>query len=218
MFSLTPTDAQAGLDKQIRELAVERLRPRGLAAERERTLTPDLADELDKLGRQIHGSPEKTDPMSALMACEALAFGDPGIAYAVLPSFQVAHLLRMCGSERQRERLLPLAAEIWSTASSFMYYEGYGRGQTELETEATRSGAGWSISGRKIAVHHPGVANRRHIDRDRKAQRGGLRRGAEADRDRDAVAPGSRIRAAHARRRADRRGRGSGRLRRPVRK
>lgn len=159
MFSLTPTDAQAGLDEQIRALAVERLRPQGLAAERERTVTPDLADELDKLGRQIHGAPELTDPMSALIACEALAFGDPGIAYAVLPSFQIAHLIRTCGSQRQRERLLPRTAEIWSTASSLMLYEGYGRGQTELETRALRSGDGWTVSGRKIAVHHPGVAD-----------------------------------------------------------
>jgi acyl-CoA dehydrogenase len=159
MFSLKPTEAQAGLDKQIRAVAVERLRPRGLAAERERTVTPDLADELDKLGRQIHGTPELCDPLSALIALEALAFGDPGIAYAVLPSFQVAHLVRSCGSERQRERLLPRTGEIWSTASSLMFYEGYGRGQTELETEATQAGEGWTISGRKIAVHHPGVAD-----------------------------------------------------------
>lgn len=135
------------------------LRPRGLAAERERNVTPDLVDELNKLGRQIHGASELRDPMSALIALEALAFGDPGIAYAVLPSFQVAHLVRACGSQRQRERLLPRIAEIWSTAASLMYYEGYGRGPTELETVATRAGDGWSISGRKIAVHHPGVAD-----------------------------------------------------------
>lgn len=159
MFSLTPTDAQTGLDRQIRALAVERLRPQGLAAERERTVTPDLGDELDKLGRQIHGTPELCDPMSAIIACEALAFGDPGIAYAVLPAFQVAHLVRTCGSRRQRERLLPRTAGIWSTATSFMYYEGFGRGQTELETEAAPTEDGWTISGRKIAVHHPGVAD-----------------------------------------------------------
>jgi hypothetical protein len=159
MFSLTPTESQAGLDEQIRALAVERLRPEGLAAERERTVSPDLADELDKLGRQIHGAPELCDPLSALIALEALAFGDPGIAYAVLPSFQVAHLVRACGSQRHRERLLPRTAEIWSTATSLMFYEGYGRGQTELETEATRAADGWTISGRKIAVHHPGVAD-----------------------------------------------------------
>lgn len=159
MFSLNPTEAQVLLDEQVRGLAVERLRPQGLAAERERSVAPDLGDELDKLGRQIHGARELSDPLSALIACEALAFGDPGIAYAVLPSFQVAHLIRTCGSERQRERLLPRVAEMWSTATSLMYYEGYGRGQTELETEATRDGDAWTISGRKIAVHHPCVAD-----------------------------------------------------------
>jgi alkylation response protein AidB-like acyl-CoA dehydrogenase len=77
----------------------------------------------------------------------------------VLPAFQVAHLVRACGSQRQRERLLPRTAEIWSTATNLMFYEGFGRGQTELETEAIAADGGWTISGRKIAVHHPGVAD-----------------------------------------------------------
>jgi hypothetical protein len=48
---------------------------------------------------------------------------------------------------------------MWSTASSVLLHEGFGRGQTELETEAVRdNGGGWAVSGRKIAVHHPCVA------------------------------------------------------------
>jgi alkylation response protein AidB-like acyl-CoA dehydrogenase len=164
MFSLKPTEAQADLDQQIRALGLEQLRRHGLAAERDRTIPAELADELDKLGRQIHTSPELADPVSALVALEALAFGDPGIAYALLPSFQVAQLIRACGSARHRETLLPRVADMWSTASSLLYYEGFGRGQTELQTEATPTEVtptddGWVVTGRKIAVHHPGVAD-----------------------------------------------------------
>jgi alkylation response protein AidB-like acyl-CoA dehydrogenase len=159
MFDLSPTEAQRALDTRLRALGVDRLRPVGLAAERERAIPADLAGELDALGAEIHDSPDLTDPVSALVALEALAFGDPGIGYALLPSFQVSHLLRSCGTPAQARDLLPRVARAWSTASSLLYYEGYGRGQTELETAATRDGGSWTIAGRKIGVHHPCVAD-----------------------------------------------------------
>jgi hypothetical protein len=156
MFSLQPTDAQTALDQRIRTLGGERLRPLGLAAERERSLPDDLVTELDDLGRELHAATADADPTTALIALEALAFGDPGIAYALLPSFQLAHLLRGGG---RPECLLPRLAPMGSAASSLMLFEGFGRGQTELATTAVRDGDGWTVSGRKIAVHHPGVAD-----------------------------------------------------------
>ncbi len=159
MFSLNPTDAQAGLDKEIRALGLAKLRPNGLSAERERSLPTDLIADLDALGEQIHASSELSDLPSSLLALEALAFGDPGIGYALLPAFQVAHLVRGCGTDDQRARLLPRSARLWSTASSVALYEGFGRGQTELATEAGPAGDGWTVTGRKIAVQHPGSAD-----------------------------------------------------------
>lgn len=156
MFSLQPTDAQTGLDERIRAMGTERLRPAGLAAERERSLPPALADELDALGAEVHTKPDLADPLTALIALEALAFGDPGIAYTLLPSFQLAHLLRGSGPS---ESLLARITPMWSAASSLMLFEGFGRGQAELETVAARTGDGWSVTGRKIAVHHPCVAD-----------------------------------------------------------
>lgn len=158
MFSLKLTDAQASLDKQIRALALERIRPCGLAAERERTIPAELAAELDAIGRHIRQSTELRDPMSSVVALEAVAFGDPGIAYALLPAFQLAHIVDACGSAQQQERVRSASAAIWSTPSAVMLYEGYGRGPTEMQTTATRIGDDWAIDGRKIAVHHPGAA------------------------------------------------------------
>lgn len=157
MFSLKLTDHQAELDKQARALTA-RLRGAGLAAERERVIPAELAADLDALGHALYGRGEPPDPLTELVVLEALAFGDPGIAYAVLPAFQLAHLLGRDADAARRARYLPRLAASWSVSASLLYFEGFGRGPAELATRAAREADGWAVTGRKVAVQRPGDA------------------------------------------------------------
>jgi alkylation response protein AidB-like acyl-CoA dehydrogenase len=157
VFSLKLTDHQAELDKQVRALTA-RLRAAGLAAERERTIPAELAADLDALGHSLYGGTEPADPLTELVVLEALAFGDPGIAYAMLPAFQLAHLVGRQADAERRARYLPRLAASWSASASLLYFEGYGRSPAELATSAVRDRDGWTVTGTKVAVHRPADA------------------------------------------------------------
>jgi hypothetical protein len=140
MFSLALSQAQQVLDKDLRAFSLDHLRPHGLAAERERALPPSVAADLGAVVARLVD--EITDPITPLVGLEALAFGDPGIAYSVVSRLQASLVSRTTPSAR----------------TSFLFYEGFGRGLSELETVATPGADDWRITGRKIAVAHPGEA------------------------------------------------------------
>jgi alkylation response protein AidB-like acyl-CoA dehydrogenase len=159
MFSLQLSDAQQGLEKDLRAFGLANLRPNGLAAERERSLPDEVIAGLERVGEQLETVTETRDIISMFVGIEALAFGDPGIANTVIPSLQASLLIRAAGSAEQKEALLPRTAANQSVKTSYLFYEGYGRGANELQTIAAPGTDGWLVTGRKVAVQHPAAGD-----------------------------------------------------------
>jgi alkylation response protein AidB-like acyl-CoA dehydrogenase len=90
-----------------------------------------------------------------LIAAEALAYGDPGIAFATMLPGHAALFIGACGEQAQQAQWLPAISKI---TTSLLLHEGFGRTPSELRTEASRRGKTWVLQGRKDAVIHPGTA------------------------------------------------------------
>jgi alkylation response protein AidB-like acyl-CoA dehydrogenase len=114
LFDLTPTDEQQLLQATLREFAAERLRPAAPAADAACATPPDLLAEATELGIAMLAVPEElggvqteASAVTAVLAAEALAHGDMGLAVALLAPAGVAAALTLWGDERQQETYLP---------------------------------------------------------------------------------------------------------------
>jgi alkylation response protein AidB-like acyl-CoA dehydrogenase len=74
----------------------------------------------------------------------------------VLPTIQAALLVQRCGSDGQRERLLPGLTAVGENAARVLLLESNGRGTAEWGTTALRDRDNWTINGRKVAVNDNG--------------------------------------------------------------
>ncbi|HTE59119.1 MAG TPA: acyl-CoA dehydrogenase family protein [Solirubrobacteraceae bacterium] len=114
LFDLTPTDEQQMLQAMLREFAGERLRPVALDADAACAAPADLLAEGAELGIGMLGVPEalggaqdEASAVTSVLAAEALAHGDMGLALALLAPAGVAAALSLWGDERQQAAYLP---------------------------------------------------------------------------------------------------------------
>jgi alkylation response protein AidB-like acyl-CoA dehydrogenase len=114
LFDLTPTDEQQLLQATLREFAAERIRPRAGDADAACAPPPELLAEGAELGIGMLAVPEalggaQTDAAAGttVLAAEALAHGDMGLAVALLAPAGVATALTLWGDEHQQATYLP---------------------------------------------------------------------------------------------------------------
>src|SRR4051812_35428776 len=104
LFDLSPDDEQQMLRETFKEFAVQRLRPVALKADAACAAPPELLTRASELGltmlgvpEQLGGAvPERSAVTSALIP-EALAYGDRGLAAAVLAPAGVATAIGLWG-------------------------------------------------------------------------------------------------------------------------
>ena len=145
MFDLTPTPQQ---EAEIARIAAEQEALRALAEECESHRTPSV-ELVVRVSRGEYAIPRLgslPDWLGAVMAAEQYARADPGIAWVIINSWQTDLLLAEAGD----------ASPKLGTA---LVYEGFGRAPGDYRTTATRTDDGWSLSGLKDSVLHPGVAD-----------------------------------------------------------
>jgi alkylation response protein AidB-like acyl-CoA dehydrogenase len=113
LFDLTPTDEQQMLVEAWRAFAADRLRPAAAAAERGEGRSAVWAEAGD-LGLTMLGVPEalggavgERSAVTALLAAEALAHGDAGLAVGALAPAAVATALALWGDADQQATYLP---------------------------------------------------------------------------------------------------------------
>jgi alkylation response protein AidB-like acyl-CoA dehydrogenase len=113
-FDLTPTDEQQLLQETVREFALERLRPAALGADNDCAAPSELLEQAAELGLVLLGVPEEVggvmeerSAVTAVLAAEALAQGDMGLAVAALAPAAVATALGLWGDADQQARYLP---------------------------------------------------------------------------------------------------------------
>ncbi|WP_067903047.1 acyl-CoA dehydrogenase family protein [Nocardia vaccinii] len=158
MVDLTVREETTSLLEVITRFGAEAIRPSAGEAEIQMQPQPGLAARLRQIGvvpgvSEEHGGQGELEPEDALLVAEALAHADAGVAYELLAASHAALVLRRVGDHAQRVAYLPRLAD--GAAASVLYYEGFGRGPSELEATATADGDDYILSGRKIAVVRP---------------------------------------------------------------
>ncbi|WP_295645217.1 acyl-CoA dehydrogenase family protein [uncultured Corynebacterium sp.] len=166
LFDLNPTEDQEMIVAAVREFAEERLRP--VAAESNESSTPPegLLETAAELGVALINLPEEYEGIAtasgattnALIA-EALAFGDMGLAVAVLAPAAVANVITNYGDDTQQKTYLPeFAGESVPPAAVIVSESRPLFDPFELQTSAVREGNDIVINGVKTLVPNAGAA------------------------------------------------------------
>ncbi len=165
MFTLAQTSEQTDLADALRQLGQRTIRP--AMAHGGNPSQTDLAGvwrDLHGMGlaspvRAEHGGEGIPDAATSVLIAEEIAFGDPGVGYDLVCRSHAATLIDTLGSAAQRESYLPRLLGDPGFGAGIAYFEGYGRSPLELGTVARRSADGWALTGRKIGVTRPAVAD-----------------------------------------------------------
>ena len=114
LFDLTPDDEQQMIRETFRSFAAERIRPTAQQADAESSPPPELLAQAAELGIAMLGVPEELDgplaeraTVTSVLAAEALAHGDMGLALAALAPAAVSSALGLWGDAGQQSTYLP---------------------------------------------------------------------------------------------------------------
>jgi alkylation response protein AidB-like acyl-CoA dehydrogenase len=159
-FDLTPTDEQAMLREAFGDFAAQRLRPAAQAADAACAAPPELLAQAAELGLTMLGVPEalggataERSTVTTVLAAEALAHGDLGLAAAVLAPAGVATALALHGDAGQQATYLPaFVGDEVPVAALAILERGPGFDPFALRTTATRTADGFVLEGTKALV------------------------------------------------------------------
>jgi alkylation response protein AidB-like acyl-CoA dehydrogenase len=162
MFDLTPDEEQAMLVEAVGAFANERVRPAAGAADDACETPAELLEQASGLGLgtlgipiELGGAVQERAAVTAVLAAEALAHGDMGIAYAALASGAVASALGLWGDADQQAAYLPPFAEDEPPIAALAMLEPRPLFDPLAQrTRARRDGGDWVITGEKALVAH----------------------------------------------------------------
>jgi alkylation response protein AidB-like acyl-CoA dehydrogenase len=161
LFDLTPTEEQQMLQEAFKAFATEQLRPAALAADDACAAPPELLAQAAELGLTMLGVPEELggavserSTVTAVLAAEALAHGDMGLAAAALAPAGVASALGLWGDADQQATYLPaLVAEDTPAAAAIALHEpGALFDPMQPKATARRADGGFVLDGVKALV------------------------------------------------------------------
>jgi alkylation response protein AidB-like acyl-CoA dehydrogenase len=159
LFDLTLDDEQEMLTDAWRDFAAARLRPAAAAAEKGEGAR-ELFGEAAELGLTMLGVPEalggaitERSAVTAVLAAEALAHGDAGLAVGALAPAGVATVLGLWGDADQQATYLPaLVGEDVPAAALAIAEPRALFDPNDLQTVARHSAGGYVLSGEKALV------------------------------------------------------------------
>jgi alkylation response protein AidB-like acyl-CoA dehydrogenase len=125
LFDLTPTEEQQMLQESFKAFGAEQLRPAALRADGAAAAPAELVSAGGELGLTMLGVPEELggavserSSVTAVLAAEALAHGDMGLAVALLAPAGVASALALWGDGDQQATYLPAFVEAEAPAAA----------------------------------------------------------------------------------------------------
>ncbi len=160
LFDLTPSDEQQMVQESFRAFAAERLRPAALDADAACVAPPELLAQIGELGLTMLGVPEELggavserSTVTSVLATEALAHGDMGLAVAALAPASVASALSLWGDGEQQETYLPaLVGEDIPAAALALHEPRALFDPAKPATTARRDGEHYVLAGVKALV------------------------------------------------------------------
>ncbi|MGH2705621.1 MAG: acyl-CoA dehydrogenase family protein [Actinomycetota bacterium] len=166
-MDLAPSDEQQAIVEALREYAADEIRPAARDAEAAGTVSDRIRGQLAEMGlvcpvAEEFGGQGRIDALTAVMVAEELAWGDPGIAFALLASGSTAVVIDQVASPAQRAELLPRFA---AGALGFVAVteRDAGSDASEIDARATREAGGTSLSGTKYGVPFADTASVRLV-------------------------------------------------------
>lgn len=160
VFDLTPGDEQQMIQETFKAFAQEQLRPAALEADAACAAPQELLDAAAELGLTMLGVPEELggavserSTVTAVLASEALAEGDMGLAAAALAPASVASALSLWGDASQQATYLPALVGEDPPAAALALHESRPLFDPfKPQTIAKRSGEDFVLSGAKALV------------------------------------------------------------------
>lgn len=160
LFDLTPTDEQQMLQEAFRDFGLQRLRPAALDADAAAAAPPELLGQSLELGTNLLGIPaelggvlDERSSVTTVLAAEAMATGDMGLAVAALAPGAVATALSLWGDADQQATYLPAFTGDDPPAAALCLMEPRALFDPfDLRTTARRDDDGFVLDGTKSAV------------------------------------------------------------------
>ncbi len=165
LFDVTPTEEQQMLAEAFRDFGMERLRPAALAADADAAAPSELMAQSLELGTPLLGIPadlggvvDERSSVTTVLAAEAMAQGDMGLAAAALAPGAVATAISLWGdADQQATYLPPFTGEDPPVAALCVMEPRALFDPFDLRTTARRDGDGFVLNGAKAMV--PRVAD-----------------------------------------------------------
>lgn len=114
LFDLSITDEQQMIRDNVRRFAENVLRAQAAKADEDCRLPKEILHQAQELGLAYYAVPEalggagtERSPITTMLVAEDLAWGDMGLAWALLSSLSSANALTHWGSAAQQEKFLP---------------------------------------------------------------------------------------------------------------
>jgi hypothetical protein len=146
--------------ESFRDFAAEKLRPAALEADAAAATPPEILAQSGEIGVTMFGVPEdlggaisERSSVTSVLAAEALAHGDMGIAVAALAPAAVATALSLWGSDEQQAAYVPALVSDDIPAAALAVLEPHALFDPfTLRTSARPDGDGYVLSGAKALV------------------------------------------------------------------
>ena len=163
MISFELTEEQSLVRETVRKFAAEELRPVARTTERGGACPRELRGRAAELGLGLLDVPEAQGGaglglLGAALVHEELAFGDAGLAIAILGPHAAPAALVELGTPEQAARLLDRLAAPQARGAIAWSESGPGLPLGGFRTTARRDGDDWILDGEKAFVVNGGVA------------------------------------------------------------
>ncbi|WP_417530328.1 acyl-CoA dehydrogenase family protein [Marinobacter lipolyticus] len=160
LFDLTLDDDQQMIVDSLHRLARDTLRPAAAEADEAGALPADVFDATAELGLTLYAVPaefggvaETRSPVTSVLIAEQLAWGDMGLAIALLAPFSVAQAITQWGTGEQQSRYLPAFCEERPPVATIAIDEPRALfDPLNLSTIAESTANGYRLNGRKNGV------------------------------------------------------------------
>lgn len=160
LFDLNLDQDQQMIVDSLRRLAADSLRPAATEADEASAIPAELFEAAAELGLALYAIPEQfggvaeqQSPVTSVLIAEQLAWGDMGLATALLAPFSFAQAITLWGTGEQQSRYLPAFSEAHPPIASIAVDEPAPLFDPfQLQTRASRHGDGFQLSGTKCGV------------------------------------------------------------------
>ncbi len=160
LFNLTLDADQQMIVDSLHRLAQETLRPAASMADEADAMPAEVFETAASLGLTLYAIPsefggvaETLSPVTSVLIAEQLAWGDMGLAVALLAPFSVAQALSLWGTGEQQSRYLPAFCEEHPPVATIAVDEPTALYDPMMpSTQATPTKSGYCLNGLKSGV------------------------------------------------------------------